>query len=209
MEEKEEKKKYLLRKLSFRPSVDELKTRKVIISNSFLFALQFLSSYFPVLFLLLSSSFRLTFQFFSSCFPVPFILLSSSFPLAFPLAFPFLSCPKKLENTFLFKPNFFLFFFLPVYFFYYLLIKTQNCFSFTSNIFISFRIPPVPFFFIYLSIYLPTYQPTYLPTYLPIYQNQTCTFLLSPIPLFPFLFLSIYLSIGIYISCNYVSYFYN
>ena len=28
-QEKEEKKKYLLRKLSFRPSVDELKTRKV------------------------------------------------------------------------------------------------------------------------------------------------------------------------------------
>ena len=28
-QEKEEKKRYLLRKLSFRPSVDELKTRKV------------------------------------------------------------------------------------------------------------------------------------------------------------------------------------
>jgi hypothetical protein len=28
-EEREEKKRYLLRKLSFRPSVDELKTRKV------------------------------------------------------------------------------------------------------------------------------------------------------------------------------------
>jgi phosphatase and actin regulator 3 len=29
-EEREEKKRYLLRKLSFRPSVDELKNRKVI-----------------------------------------------------------------------------------------------------------------------------------------------------------------------------------
>ena len=35
-QEKEEKKRYLLRKLSFRPSVDELKTRKVSVFGSFL-----------------------------------------------------------------------------------------------------------------------------------------------------------------------------